>query len=124
MFDFLPVGAGVALLGILFIVLVGWRLTPQRDDQEPSGELFEIQAYTAEFRLPPESKFVGSTLDDLITAVKDDADITVIALLRAGRRREMPSTFEVLREQDILLVEADSDSLKTLLDLTGLKLAG
>ncbi|GAB4339346.1 MAG: hypothetical protein Kow0099_14300 [Candidatus Abyssubacteria bacterium] len=124
MFDFLPVGARVALLGVLFIALVGWRLTPQRDDQKSSGELFEIQAYMAEVRIPEENKFAGKTLRDLITAVKDDADITVIALVRAGRRREMPSTFEVLREQDILLVEADSDSLKTMLDLTGLKLAG
>jgi di/tricarboxylate transporter len=55
--------------------------------------------------------------------VEDDAEIIVVALVRAGQRKEMPSAYEVLREQDILLVEADSDSLKLLFEITDLKLA-
>ena len=47
----------------------------------------------------------------------------VIALVRGDERQRMPSTYEVLREGDILLVEADSDSLKALLDVTGVELA-
>ena len=47
----------------------------------------------------------------------------VIALIRGDERQRMPSTYEVLREGDILLVEADSDSLKALLDVTGVELA-
>ncbi|MFW5870436.1 MAG: SLC13 family permease [Candidatus Sumerlaeota bacterium] len=123
MFDFLPVGAGVALLGLLFITLVGWRLTPQRKKKPDSDGLFEIDAYTTELRLPEESKFAGKTLHDLLESVKGDADILVIALVRDGAMKEMPSLYKVLREEDILLVEADSDSLKTLLDITDLKLA-
>ncbi len=123
MFDFLPVGAGVTLFGLLFIALIGWRLTPRRETREPSEELFEISAYLTELRVPDECKFAGRTLHDLVAAVEDDADITVIGLVRSGRRRELPSTYEVLKEQDILLVEADSESLKTLLDVTGLELA-
>jgi len=42
--------------------------------------------------------------------------------VRGGEREEMPSIYEVLREGDILLVEADSDSLQTLLDMTDLEL--
>ncbi|MFZ7110149.1 MAG: SLC13 family permease [Desulfatiglandales bacterium] len=124
MFDFLPVGAGVTLVGLLFIALVGWRLTPRREKQEVAGELFQIDAYTTELHLTEECNFTGKTLHDLIRAVEDDADIVVLALVRDGRLEEMPSTYEVLRVQDILLVETDSDSLKALLDITGLKLAG
>lgn len=40
MFDFAPVGAGVAVAGILFIALGGWRLIPQRKGQASAQELF------------------------------------------------------------------------------------
>jgi di/tricarboxylate transporter len=123
MFDFLPVGAAVTVVGLLFIALIGWRLTPQRKDHEASEELFEISAYLAELRVPKECEFAGRTLHDLIVAVKDDADIAVVGLVRDEQRQHLPSTYEVLREEDILLVEADSESLKTLLDVTGLVLA-
>jgi di/tricarboxylate transporter len=123
MFDFLPVGAAITLAGLLFITLLGWRLTPQRKDADDSEDLFEISAYLTEVRVPEECKFAGRTFHELVEAVKDDAEIIIIGLVRGGRHQEMPSTFQVLQEQDILLVEADSDSLKSLLDIAGLQLA-
>jgi di/tricarboxylate transporter len=123
MFDFLPVGLGVTLGGVAFITLVGWRLTPRQERQDKSDELFEISAYLTEVRVTEACKFTGRTLHDLIAEVKAEADVFVISLVRNGRREEMPSVFKVLREADILQIEADSDSLKTLLDITGLELA-
>ncbi len=123
MFDFLPVGAAVTLAGVVFIALLGWRLVPRRQEQEGNGDLFEISAYLTEVRVPEGCKYAGRTLHALINAVRDEADVQVIALIRGEERQRMPSTYEVLREADILLVEADSDSLKALLDVTGVELA-
>jgi di/tricarboxylate transporter len=123
MFAFLPVGAAVTVAGVLFIALLGWRLVPRRQEQEGNGDLFEISAYLTEVRVPESCKYAGRTLHALINAVKDEADVQVIALVRGDERQRMPSTYEVLREDDILLVEADSDSLKALLDVTGVELA-
>ncbi|EWC39002.1 SLC13 family permease [Stutzerimonas stutzeri] len=123
MFAFLPVGAAVTIAGVLFIALLGWRLVPRRQEGDSSGDLFEISAYLTEVRVPEGCKYAGRTLHALISAVKDEADIQVIALIRGEQRQRMPSTYEVLREDDILLVEADSDSLKALLDVTGVELA-
>ncbi|WP_394374785.1 SLC13 family permease [Stutzerimonas frequens] len=123
MFAFLPVGAAVTVAGVLFIALLGWRLVPRRQEQEGNGDLFEISAYLTEVRVPEGCKYAGRTLHALINAVKDEADVQVIALVRGDERQRMPSTYEVLREGDILLVEADSDSLKALLDVTGVELA-
>ena len=122
MFAFLPVGAAVTVAGVLFIALLGWRLVPRRQEQEGNGDLFEISAYLTEVRVPESCKYAGRTLHALINAVKDEADVQVIALVRGDERQRMPSTYEVLREGDILLVEADSDSLKALLDVTGVEL--
>ena len=123
MFDFLPVGAAATLAGVVFIALLGWRLVPRRQEQEGNGDLFEISAYLTEVRVPEGCKYAGRTLHALINAVRDEADVQVIALIRGEERQRMPSTYEVLREADILLVEADSDSLKALLDVTGVELA-
>ncbi len=123
MFAFLPVGAAVTVAGVLFIALLGWRLVPRRQEQEGNGDLFEISAYLTEVRVPEGCKYAGRTLHALIGAVKEEADVQVIALVRGDERQRMPSTYEVLREADILLVEADSDSLKALLDVTGVELA-
>lgn len=123
MFAFLPVGAAVTVAGVLFIAVLGWRLVPRRQEQEGNGDLFEISAYLTEVRVPEGCKYAGRTLHALIGAVKEEADVQVIALVRGDERQRMPSTYEVLREGDILLVEADSDSLKALLDVTGVELA-
>ncbi|MFI9652299.1 SLC13 family permease [Guyparkeria halopsychrophila] len=124
MFDFLPVGLAITLVGVAFIALIGWRLTPQRDQAADDGELFEIENYLTELWVPESSRYAGRSVHELIESVADEADVMVTALLREGERRRMPSTYEVLQPGDILLVEADSDGLKALLEITGLELAG
>lgn len=122
MFDFLPVGLAITLAGVLFIALL-WRLTPRREDQSSDQELFEISAYMTELQIPAGSKYAGRTLHDLITAGGEDVEVMVIALVRGGEYKRMPSTYEVLRDDDILMVEADSEILKSFLDVTHLQLA-
>ncbi len=123
MFDFLPVGAGLTLGGLAFIALLGWRLTPQRQNGPSPDDLFEISTYLTELRVPEACKYVGQTLHDLVAAVEDDADIVIIGLVRDEKRIQMPSMYRLLREDDMLLVEADPESLKAVLDITGLELA-
>ena len=124
MFDFLPTGAAVTLGGLVFITLIGWRLIPQRRNTESAEELFEIIGYLSEVHVPEGCRYKDRTLHDLVTAVKNEAEVLVTGLVRNGVREEMPSAYEILRERDILQVEADSDSLKALLEVTGLELTG
>lgn len=123
LFDFLPVGLVVAAAGLAFIALVGWRLLPRRQQPNDTKDLFEISAYLTELRVPEGGKYAGRTLHELLAAVEDVADVMVVALVRAGHWLDMPSPYEVLQEHDIMLAEADSDSLKAVLDLSGLELA-
>ena len=116
MFDFMPVGIGVALFGVAFIALLGWRLIPKQTDTAASGELFEISEYISEVRVPEESKFVGFPLHDLLSAMPSREDIAIVGLVRNDKRFLMPSMYIVLRAGDILMVETDSDSLKSLID--------
>ncbi len=120
MFDFALVGVGVALTGLVFIALLGWRLIPHRQGPAAPQELFQIAEYLTEVRVPQDSQLVGKSLRDLeLTA---EADVNIVGLVRGQRRLLVPSSFEIMWPGDILIVEADSEALKTLVDTVGLEL--
>lgn len=112
MFDFAPVGVAVALAGLAFIALIGWRLVPQREGEGADGELFHIEDYTTELRLGPGARLIGKQLRGLRDLT--DADVVVVGLLRGEERHMAPSSYEVLQEGDILIVEATHEALTTL----------
>ena len=113
----------ITLAGIAFITLVGWRFTPRREENPTNSKLFSVGEYVTELRIPADSPHAGSTLHSLLTGAGDEPDIVVLALIRGEERQAVPSTYKVLREGDVLLVEADTTSLQTFLDTTGLELA-
>jgi di/tricarboxylate transporter len=120
MFDFTPVGLGVALAGLAFIALLGWRLIPQRQGQASREDLFHIEDYLTEVRIPEGSPAVGKMLRELLQAAK--ADVVVVGFVRAGRRFTAPSGFMTLRGGDVLTLEADPESLKAFIDAYKLEL--
>jgi len=122
MFDYTPVGAGLAVAGVLFISLIGWRLIPVRKGQASRQELFRIEDYMTEVRVPDGSKLIGKALRDLEAAT--DADIVVVGLVRGQRRTPAPSSFETLQADDIVIVQASSEALQALVDATGVELVG
>lgn len=122
MFDFSPVGVGIALAGILFISLIGWRFLPVRKGEASPDELFEIEDYLAEVLVPEKSKLAGRMLKEI--GELSEAEVTVIGLVRDGKRLGLHSLYDRLLANDILIVEADSDELKQFANDVGLELAG
>ena len=119
MFDFSAIGVPVAVLGVAFIALVGWRLVPKR---QPEGlEGFDTGAYLTEARILEGGTSAGKTLAD-IEKVLEDAGAQVVGLVRNEMRITAPSAYRALRAGDILVIEAGADTLSTLLSTLGLKL--
>ena len=119
MFDFTPVGLAVAAGGVLFIILLGWRLVPVRS-QSVSGS-FDLNAYLTEVRIPAGSKAEGMRLHEIETAL-DAVDAQVVGLVRndvhlapAGMNRKIISG-------DILIIEAEAEPLAKALSSLGLEL--
>jgi di/tricarboxylate transporter len=107
MFDFAPVGGVVALAGLAFVALVGWRLIPQ---PEAAAAAPEAAAYVAELKVPKGARLIGRKL----TEVNDDADktgVALMALLRAGERHYGRAATTEIDEGDILLLEAEAAAL-------------
>ena len=119
MFDFTPVGAAVALVGVIFVALVGWRLVPARKAAGIEG--FETEAYLTEARVPEDSKAAGMTLRQIESAL-DESGAQVVGLVRNEVRVTAPSPGRVVRGGDILVIEAGAESLSGALSSLGLKL--
>ncbi|NUQ38967.1 MAG: SLC13 family permease [Caldilineales bacterium] len=122
MFDFTPVGLGVAVAGLIFVTLIGWRMVPQRKGTGSRSDLFEIGDYVTEVHIPANSALAGKRLRDL--GQISDAEVVVIAVVREKRRHINPSGFEALRSGDLLVVQADPEDLHELIEAAGLELTG
>ena len=119
MFDFTPVGLAVAAAGVLFVVLLGRKLVPQRK-QQGAGD-FETSAYLTEARVVKGSKASGMTLSELESAL-DEAGAQVVGLVRNEVRLTAPHSARRIRTEDILVIEAEVDALADILAQLGLKL--
>lgn len=119
MFDFTPVGLAVAVAGVVFVALIGWRLVPARK-RHGTGD-FETGAYLTEARVPPKSKAAGMTLRD-IEAELDEGDAQVVGLVRHGVRVNAPHAGRKILADDILVIEAEVDALAGALSALGLEL--
>jgi len=119
MFDFTPIGLAVALAGLLFISLIGWRLVPAR--QQSGIEGFKSGAYITEVRVQEGSKADGMSLRE-IEAELADIDTQIVGLVQREVRLIAANPARRVHEGDILMIEAEADSLTDVLSILGLKL--
>ncbi|MEF2553595.1 SLC13 family permease [Aurantimonas sp. A2-1-M11] len=119
MFDFAPVGVAVALVGVVFVVLIGWRLVPARKSTA-DGE-FETGSYLTEVRVPKDSKAAGLTLRAFEREI-EDIGAQIVGLVRNEVRMTAPHGGRRIRADDILVMLADVDALADALSVFGIKL--
>jgi di/tricarboxylate transporter len=124
MFDFTPVGGVVALAGLAFVALLGWRLVPKRAVQRAAAEdIFGIEDYVAEARVVEDSKAVDLTLAELAKQT-EDIDAQVIGLIRGEHHQLRLRSREQLRPGDLLLIEAGPEAIDQFVSKLGLEFAG
>ena len=115
LFDFSWVGVPVAVVGVLFVSLLGWRFLPADRRGKPSPEdLFRIDDYVTEAAIPAESPWAGRTVAELEALA--DGEVTVISIVRNEKRNLAPSPPTRLREKDVLLLRSDPADLPRVID--------
>ncbi len=119
MFDFAPIGIAVAVGGVAFVALLGWRLVPARKQAGVEG--FETGVYVTEVRVTENSEAAGMTLRD-IEAALDEADAQIIDLVRNEVHLNAPQSGRKVLAGDILIIEAEAEALANVLSGLGLKL--
>jgi di/tricarboxylate transporter len=124
MFDFAPVGIACAAVGVAYVALIGWRLLPSaRKGSDAGADLFDLADYIAEVRVPDGSKIIGKRIRDL-DEMAEKADVEIIGLTRRGRRLPGLARIAEIRADDILVIEANPDSLEEALGMLQLEYVG
>jgi len=122
MFDFSLVGLGVAITGILFISIIGWRMIPNRRGKGSENQIFEIAKYITEVNVPENSSIVDKQLREINSFSK--TSLNIIGIIRDSEKILEPSSLTKIRIDDILIVQADTDNLKMLITKSGVRLVG
>jgi len=118
MFDFAPVGLSVAVFGILFIGLIGWRMVPIR--KQAGADKFDTGTYLSEVRIDEGSKSENMNLFE-VEKLLDESDAQVVGIIRNDFRISARNPRRVLRAGDILVIEVEPASLPVALSSLGLK---
>jgi len=124
MFDFAPVGIACAAVGVAYVALIGWRLLPaSRTSGDAPSDLFDISDYIAEVRVPEGSAVIGKRVREL-DELAAKSDIEIVGLTRKGRRLPGLARIATIEADDILVIEANPESLDEALGALELEYIG
>jgi di/tricarboxylate transporter len=123
MFDFAPVGMAVALSGIAFVSLIGWRLLPERKGALEHGEAFTQGRYIAELRVGDKTLKEDMSVADLYP-LADEHDLHILGLVRGGQRLPGFAARRDIRPGDFLVVEGEPKAIETFMGQAELEFAG
>lgn len=121
MLDFTPVGGIIALIGVLFIALIGWRLIPKTLHKKSITEsLFSIDEYITEIRIPEGCKFIGLQISEIENFTNDR--LTIFGQISKDEAIHLLHIDHIIKEGDQFQIKADPVDLKLMMDEYGLRL--
>ncbi len=124
MFDFAPVGAACAVVGVVFVMTVGWRLIPSARSKLDTGkELFDLNDYIAEATVSEDSAVVGKQVREL-DELMEEHELAVLGLIRRGTRLPGMARDTTIKAGDILVLEAGPQTIEQVVGALNLKYAG
>ncbi|MGY6629900.1 MAG: SLC13 family permease [Wenzhouxiangella sp.] len=122
MFDYAWVGLPIALVGVLFVSVIGWRLLPkERRGKKSPDQLFEIDDYFTEVRITEDSSLVGLRYEEVQQELGEDVELYG-QVHEDGRLGRIDKTAKA-RSGHHLIVKADTSDLRAALDEFDLELA-
>lgn len=123
MFDFAPVGLAVAIMGVAYVALIGWRLIPvARGQHDAASELSQLGNYLAEVKVPEQSTAIGRKVRDLddITA---EHEVEIVGLIRRGERQPGRARLVEIRKNDTLVLSAAPGGIESVVGALKLEYA-
>ena len=110
MFELTSVGVSIVAVGMVYMLLVGLRLLPNREGADSLTEQYHVRQYMSEVLVLEGSPLIGKRLSE--APISDEMDLTVVGILRGSKRyRIAPNPDEEIKEGDLLLVQGRVDDI-------------
>ncbi len=120
MFEMTKLGVIFFGTGILYMLLIGIHLIPNRENGKDLVKKFGMGDYLTEIILESAAPSVGKKIKD--SPLVRSLDIDILEVKRQGQQYFMPSGELELQQGDILKVRCDLEKIKTLKERQGIKL--
>lgn len=120
MFDYAPVGGGIATCGILFMLLIGWKLLKVRK-QTTGLELFDVEEYLFELKVVEESSFVENKAGVLKDALAEQ-NLTLLSMLHRREKLQVVYRRQIIAVNDLLMIQGSHDDIEQFANAHGLQM--
>lgn len=120
-FDFAPVGAALALAGLVYLVFA-WRVLPRGQGHAPTEALVQVENFTSEVLVPPGSPAAGQTVGAI--EARGEGAVKVAAVIREEHRRVVPRPGWTVEPGDVLVLACEPQALQRLMERSGLRIVG
>lgn len=109
MFDYAPVGGGIAICGIFFMLFIGWKLVKVRK-QTTGLELFDVEKYLFELKVTEESTFFEKKAGQLKDSLAEQ-NLTLLSMVH--RRENIPVVYrrQLIAGSDLLMIQGSHDDI-------------
>ena len=115
MLDFSPVGFSIAIIGVLFIAILGWRLIPKSSHKRSESEsLFSIDEYITEVRIPSESSLIGIKIGEMEEFT--NGRVSILGRIDKSGKLVVHHENTLIEENDRFLIKSDPLELKLAMD--------
>jgi di/tricarboxylate transporter len=120
MFELTAVGVVTFASGLLYMMLIGRRMLPNRGGEESFTEQYHIREYVSELLVLPDSTLVGKTLGE--AKLNTELDLHILGIVRSGETIASPDPNERIHRRDSLLVEGTIDDILRVKEAIGLEI--
>ncbi len=104
MFDMTPVGGALALAGIFYLALFGWRLTPRRPSEEEEAGSKRVLVF--ELGLPIEAIRGQMRVETIRRTLRESGGV-MLAVLRGGHRARLDADAMLFPDDRLLVMSRE-----------------
>ncbi|OGU46001.1 MAG: potassium transporter TrkA [Ignavibacteria bacterium GWB2_36_8] len=120
MFEFTTMGIIFFAIGTLYMVFIGVRLIPNRQDDNDLTQSFRMNDYLTDIVILPEAKSIGKRLID--SPLVKELDLDILYVVRNSQRLLRPTSTIFLEPYDVLRVRCDIEKIRTIQERVGVEL--
>jgi len=117
MFEVTPIGAILFIVFFLYMYFIGVRLIPARRAAESLADDYELKDFLTEIIIEKRSPFLGKRIAD--TPLITELSLEVIEITDNKGTLWLPDDFELLEENDSLIVRGSAKDIAKLKQMTG-----
>ena len=119
-FDFLPMGIVVLVAGIIYMVVAGRHLLPERQSGDELVDAYPVRGYVTEMRVGEKSPLVGKTVKQ--SRFGERYDLSILRVRQESGEMGSPTAERPLQAGDVLLIEGPLQDILTMARTQGLQL--